>query len=158
MPILFIFALLLVLDLASLIMLGQQLGFIVTLLWIIGTFALGSHLIRREGMATLRDAQASIMAGQAAPSDAFIQIAAYVFAGILLILPGPLSDIFGLVLLLPFVQPLVSGRLRKRRPGTTWQDADIPGHTRHQEGHSHDAGRPGTTIDGDYVARDDEKR
>ncbi|MCM2971182.1 FxsA family protein [Larsenimonas suaedae] len=162
MPILFILALLLILDFTALVMLGQQLGFLLTLLWIIGSFAIGTHLIRREGLATLREAQESVMAGQAAPSDTFIQVAAYVFAGVLLILPGPLSDIAGLFMLMPFMRPMVSRKLRERQgvhgAGPTASGQTLDSSTHHTQRHDAQNDQSGTTIEGEYVPKDDDSR
>ncbi|OZB37823.1 MAG: hypothetical protein B7X44_00550 [Halothiobacillus sp. 15-55-196] len=85
-------ALLPVIEIILLIGMGALFGFWFTLLWIIGTAVVGVYLLRR-----VRGA-----------ADSLGIFATWVGA-ILLILPGPLTDLLGLVLVLPWLRKLTFG-------------------------------------------------
>lgn len=95
-----------ILEIALFIALGNQVGILTTLLIIVGTGALGIFLARKEGFQAVRNLQASLQAGQA-PGPAALDAACVLIGGLILILPGFLTDIIGLVFVLPFTRKLV---------------------------------------------------
>lgn len=86
-------------EIALFVMAGDLLGFWLTLLWLALAMVIGGTLIRTS-------------AGYGRPADA--ESALRAVAGVLLILPGFLSDFFALILLLPPVRRLISGAILKR--------------------------------------------
>ena len=93
------------LELLSLIQLGIEAGALVAIAWVLGMFMLGSVLLRHVGMTAvtrLRDAQRNGVLQQ----TLFIDDFAVAVAGLLLMIPGLLSDFFALVVL---VGPLRRG-------------------------------------------------
>lgn len=101
-----------VLEIALFIALGNQVGILTTLLIIVGTGALGIFLARKEGFQAVRNLQASLQAGQA-PGPAALDAACVLIGGLILILPGFLTDIIGLVFVLPFTRKLVQKAMYK---------------------------------------------
>ena len=96
------------LELLSLIQLGIEAGALVAIAWVLGMFMLGSVLLRHVGMTAvmrLRDAQRNGVLQQ----TLFIDDFAVAVAGLLLMIPGLLSDFFALVVL---VGPLRRGLAR----------------------------------------------
>ncbi len=92
---------------------GGRLGLWPTLGLVLGTAALGIAVLRAQGdraQAGLRQA----MAGIGDPAVPLAEEALILVAGGLLILPGLLTDVFGLLLLVPPVRRLLIARLSKR--------------------------------------------
>lgn len=160
MPLLFLFVLLAIADFAVLFAVGAKIGLLASLLWIIVSAAFGIHLIRRESLLTLQKARERLATGEI-PSDELLTGASFVFAGILLIAPGFLSDLAGLLCLLPG-----SGQLLRRWTGRGGSRADvgndsIPGdwdvHRQTRDDEPINGGRAGETakpVEGDYLGKD----
>jgi len=101
------------LEIALFVTIGGRIGLGFTLLWILGTGALGVAVIRRVGMRAGGNLRRDIvMANGQGPEVA--QAALLVVAAILLILPGFFSDFVGLALLVPMLRQVVIGRIVTR--------------------------------------------
>lgn len=89
-------------------------------LWLLGTALLGVTLIRRQGLATLREVQAAQMRGELPAIDMLESLLRFLGA-LLLILPGLISDLLGVALLLRSTRrglaQRVAGRMRQRQGG-----------------------------------------
>ncbi|HEX2154947.1 MAG TPA: FxsA family protein [Acidimicrobiia bacterium] len=88
------------LEMALLIWVGRQIGVGATLLIIVLTGVAGATMVKRQGLATWRSAQSRLAQGRF-PSDEIIHGAMLLAAGIMLMTPGFLSDLTGLILLVP---------------------------------------------------------
>lgn len=77
-----------------------------TLLMVFLTGMLGVLLTKRQGLSALRNAQQKINNGQM-PGDVLIDGLCIFFGGLLLIVPGFLTDFIGLALLFPFFRNLI---------------------------------------------------
>ncbi|MBO0868071.1 MAG: FxsA family protein [Micromonosporaceae bacterium] len=82
-----------------------------TVLLVLATSVLGGWLLRREGVRAWRRFREAAQAGRAPGVEASNGVLGLIGA-ILLILPGFLTDLAGLALLLPFVRRLARGRLQ----------------------------------------------
>ncbi len=111
----FLFLLLLfpVIELAVLIQVGSAIGVLPTLLLVIGTAILGSVLLRVAGLATAWRARERLARGEL-PEQEMLEGLLIAVGGGLLLLPGFISDAFGLLCLLPFTRRLLIGNLRQR--------------------------------------------
>src|SRR5690606_37888166 len=69
-----------------------------------GMAVLGAWLSRRETGRTVRSLQRAVESGRM-PADEATDAMLVVLGGLLLILPGFLSDVLGLLLVLPFTRP-----------------------------------------------------
>ena len=87
-------------EIAVLIAVGSRIGVGWTLLLILATTILGVATVRRQSLANLRSAQAQARNG-AMPGREMVHGALIAFAGLLLILPGFITDTLGLLLLVP---------------------------------------------------------
>lgn len=100
-------ALLPVLEIILLIAMGAVFGFWFTLAWIIGTAFVGIVLLRRmRGVVQL--GRPGDRLNQAASMDPLGMFATWVGA-VLLILPGPITDLLGLIFVLPWLRRLTFG-------------------------------------------------
>lgn len=95
-----------ILDIVSLIKVAALLGFWPTLAVVIGGAAVGTLLVRHQGLAIGRAVRQSLNAGRLPVKEAF-DGACLLVAGALFLLPGVLSDALALLLLLPPVRALL---------------------------------------------------
>lgn len=77
----------------------ERVGGLPVTLWIVAAAFMGVFVIKRQGLRTFRDLQASVARGEL-PTQLIIEGLIVLIAGFLLIMPGFLSDIIGLSLLL----------------------------------------------------------
>ncbi|HEX2497631.1 MAG TPA: FxsA family protein [Actinomycetes bacterium] len=125
------FVLYVVIEIALFVLAGRWAGGGALALWVLATGALGIVLVRREGLRAVETVRAAVREGRA-PERAGPDRGLVATGGVLLILPGLLTDLVGLVMALPPTRPLarwlltvtagaVVGRVTRsgavRRPG-----------------------------------------
>jgi UPF0716 protein FxsA len=100
------------LELAVLIQVGTRIGVGRTLLLLLAAAVAGSLVLRSVGTAAIRRLSAATdpAAVPAAPTRPAAETALVVLAGVLLLVPGFLSDVAGLALLLPPVRRALARR------------------------------------------------
>jgi UPF0716 protein FxsA len=98
---LFLFILFPALEVTVFIWTGLEIGFLWLFLLIAATGLLGVALARREGLQTYRRAREQMQNGQP-PTDELLNGLCILIGGFLLLLPGFISDVLGLLFLLPF--------------------------------------------------------
>lgn len=116
MPLLFVPLALIALPLVEIgvfIFVGSRIGIGWTLLLVILGVVLGAALLKRQTLRTLTEARREAAMGRV-PERQIVHGALIALAGILLILPGFVTDAFGLLLFLPPVRDLLWNRLRRR--------------------------------------------
>lgn len=106
-----LFTLVPVVELALLIRIGGLLGLGPTLLIVIGTGAAGAWLARREGLRAWLAVRSELQGGQL-PGESLVHALLILVAGVVLITPGVLTDIAGILLLVPPVRRGLIGRVR----------------------------------------------
>jgi UPF0716 protein FxsA len=132
-------------ELAVIIAVGDLIGLLPTLLLLLVVSAAGAWLSKREGLAAWRRFQLALAEGRV-PTVEVADGAMILLAGALLLTPGFLTDVVGILLLLPptratarrLAPRLAARRVRRRRvvvDGTarragstrvTWGDAEVP--------------------------------
>ncbi len=134
------------LELAVLIKVGSAIGVLPTLLLVIGTAVLGSVLLRVAGVATAWRAREKLARGEL-PEQEVIEGLMIAVGGGLLLLPGFISDLIGLLCLIPFTRRLlIAGLLRRVQAQAERQRAfadDLSA-----------APRQANVIEGEYQRRD----
>lgn len=100
-------------ELYVLIQVGQVIGAAWTILVLVVISLVGSWLVKREGMNTLRRAQEQVRMG-AVPGTELVDGVLILFAGALLLTPGFLTDIVGVLLLIAPVRRSLRGVARRR--------------------------------------------
>lgn len=101
-------------EIAGFVIVGKEIGVLATLGLIVLSAVLGFSLLRRQGLSLLNQMKAETAAGRA-PQREIIHGTLLIFAGILLIIPGFLTDIIGLLLFIPFVRDLIWNRFLRNR-------------------------------------------
>lgn len=147
---LLLFLLFPVLELYVFFKVSTAIGFFPALLLIIAGSALGVLVVRVAGLATALRARASLQRGELPAEDMFHGLMLALGGGLLL-LPGFISDVIGLILLLPFSRRLLAGKLRQRAEAQAMRQRAFgddpfnapPGAPRHPN-----------VIEGEYEKRD----
>ena len=124
-------------ELYVLVQVAAQIQWVPTIALMILAGMVGTWLARREGLRTLRRIQEDMGRG-VAPADGLIEGLMVLLAGAFFVLPGFLSDVCGLALLLPPVRRWIAARVRdsiNRRvtPGTQVRDNFIEVEVLHAE-------------------------
>jgi UPF0716 protein FxsA len=109
MPFLLIFLIIPLMEIATFWAVGDEIGVLWTIILCIFSVMAGTALVRYQGMAVLIDARRAMIEGRRPAREIFdgICLAA---AGVLLIVPGFLTDFLAFALLVPAVRE----RLRRR--------------------------------------------
>lgn len=102
-----------IVEIALFIQVGGLIGLWPTLAIVVATAALGTGLVRRQGLAALRQVQASFT-DLRDPTRPLAHGAMILAAGLLLLTPGFFTDALGLALLVPGVRDAVLGYIRRR--------------------------------------------
>ncbi len=108
-----LFTLVPALELALLIEVGSRIGTAATIGLVVATGVLGAALARQQGLQVLRRIQAELSAGRL-PASSLVDGVIVLMAGALLVTPGILTDVLGILCLVPGFRSLVKARLRSR--------------------------------------------
>lgn len=130
-----------IVEIITLIKIGSQIGALNTIVLLILIGTLGSLSARMQGIAVLNKIQNNLNLGQM-PDKQLLDGAMILAGGILLVVPGFISDILGLLLLIPLTRTLIKAVIqtqmksminkgetihiaRFRNPGQKYDDIDI---------------------------------
>ncbi|HAT2715892.1 TPA: FxsA family protein [Aeromonas hydrophila] len=148
---------LVVLELTVMIEVGSVIGALPTVGLLILTAVLGSSLVRSEGIKTLFNAQQKMQQGEM-PGREVMGGMMLALAGLLLIIPGFVTDFFGILLLQPWLRNKLADKLigsnqfkmqmggfqARQQPFDEVSGNDQPGQ----------AARSGTTIEGEFERKE----
>ena len=112
-PLVLLFIVVPIVELYVIIQVGHVLGVVNTLALLLIVSFVGAWLMKREGLSTWRRAQRQIDAG-VVPGRELVDGALIVLAGALLLAPGFVTDVVGILLLLPPVRAGVRTFARHR--------------------------------------------
>jgi UPF0716 protein FxsA len=114
------------LELYVILQVGEAIGVLPTIAILIVDSILGSVLMRSQGRIAWQRFNLAVAEGRV-PAREAIDGVLVVFGGALLLTPGFVTDIFGLLLLLPVTRPLVRRLLVRRFAGRLVASARMPG-------------------------------
>ncbi len=97
-------------ELAVIIEVGQHIGVLWTVVLLLASAAIGSWLLRREGRRTWRALQEALAAGRV-PTREVADGALVIVGAALMVAPGFLTDIAGMLCLLPPTRAMLRGVL-----------------------------------------------
>ena len=137
-----------VIEIAVLVMVGRAIGLWWTLGLIILVAVAGTWLARRESGRTYRELQQALSSGRM-PADQVTDAILLTVGGFLLLLPGFVSDVLALVLILPFTRPLARRLLQAVVASRAL--ATVGGTPTGGPGRARRAPGSGTVIDGEIV-------
>ena len=107
------FTLIPILEIYLLIKLGTVMGALNTVIIVIVTGILGAGLARLEGLNTMIRIRDGLSRGEV-PAEGMLDALLILIAGIVLLTPGFLTDMAGLLLLIPQMRSLLKRWLRKK--------------------------------------------
>jgi UPF0716 protein FxsA len=99
-------------ELFVVIKLAEAIGLLATLLLLILAWPVGIWALREQGRAAWRRLSAAVAAGRS-PDREVLDGALVLIGGLLLLVPGFISDLFGLLALLPPTRSLARRQLRR---------------------------------------------
>lgn len=108
-----LFLLLPLAEIATFVLVGREVGVGTTLMLVLASMFAGIVLLRVQGLGTLRRLQQATAKG-GDPGRELVHGVMIVLAGILLIVPGFLSDLVGLLLFIPPVRDFAWKLIRSR--------------------------------------------
>ena len=106
LPLVVLFVLVPIAELAIIIQVGQAIGVWWTIAILIADSLLGSALMRSQGQATWRRFNEALQTGRV-PAAEVLDGGLVIFGGACLLTPGFITDLFGLLLLLPPTRAVV---------------------------------------------------
>lgn len=133
-------------EISIFIQVAHVFGVLLTLVLVIFTSILGMSLVRNQGLRNFIAMQQKIESGES-PAKEMVKSISIVIAGVLLILPGFLTDFLGLLFLLPPVQKLLTLRLLPHLHFTRTPGGFGGGFSNDQ----------GNTFDGEFQRKEDER-
>jgi UPF0716 protein FxsA len=107
-----LFILIPAIEISVLLLSGKIMGIWPTFLLIVFTGILGSYLAKKQGLNTIRKVQEQLRFGNI-PSEEIIDGVCILAGGLMLLSPGFLTDIMGLIFLIPATRMLIKPFLIK---------------------------------------------
>lgn len=95
-------------ELFLIVQVGQEIGVFNTIAVLVLISVVGAWLVKREGLGVVRRAMTRVEQGHV-PGRELVDGVMILFAGALLLTPGFLTDVFGILLLLPPVRAALRG-------------------------------------------------
>ncbi|AKJ98619.1 MULTISPECIES: FxsA family protein [Pseudomonas] len=154
-PFLLLFLLFPVLELFVFVKVSGAVGFFPALLLVILGSMLGVFVLRIAGLATALRARESLNRGEL-PAQTMLEGLMLALGGGLLILPGFISDVLGLVLLLPFTRRMLANKMRQRAEEQAMRQRAFADDLQPRGGPAprEPVGREPTVIEGEFEHRD----
>ena len=149
---------LVLLELTVMIKVGSVIGALPTVGLLVLTAVLGSSLVRSEGIKTLLTAQQKMQLGEM-PGREVMGGMMLALAGLLLIIPGFVTDIFGVLLLQPWLRNKLADKLIgssqfRMQMGGFQQGTQSPFGNAPSDDHLGHAKQGGTTIEGEFERKE----
>lgn len=137
-----------ILELAVLIKVGGAIGVLPTLLLLVAAGVLGVLCLRLAGFATALRARERLARGEL-PDQEVLEGLVIAVGGGLLLLPGFISDVLGLLCLLPFTRRLLVNKLRQRAAAQAMRQRAFFDDQAARSGQTHPR-----VLEGEYERRD----
>lgn len=158
---LLLFLLFPVLELFILVRVGMSIGFFWTFLLVLATSVLGFFVMRLAGFATALRARESLARGEL-PARQMLEGLMVAVGGGLLLLPGFISDVLGVVCLLPITRRVLVDKLRKRAEDQAMRQrafaddlqTQANAEPAYRPGAIHQSSREPDVIEGEFEHRD----
>src|SRR4029450_9191615 len=113
LPLVLLFIVVPIVEIYVIIQVGQAIGALWTIALLIADSILGSLLMRSQGRAAWRRFNVALQAGRP-PAREVLDGVLVIFGGALLLTPGFISDLLGLLLLVPPTRAIVRAILVRR--------------------------------------------
>lgn len=119
-----LFTILPALELAVLIHVGSYIGTGNTIIIIILTGITGAYLARLQGFLVIQNIQSRLAQG-VMPTEEMLDGLMIFCGGILLLTPGFITDIFGFLLLIPFIRTIIKAVIQKKFQAVIYREENL---------------------------------
>jgi UPF0716 protein FxsA len=126
MPVLILLLLGTAIEITVLVLIGSAIGVLPTILLVVVATIVGITLLRREGTRALAAFQTKVRSGQP-PAREMVDGVLIAVAGLLVILPGFVSDLLAIALLFPPTRAAIGKRVVKRAEARARAHREGPG-------------------------------
>lgn len=116
LPLFLLFIVLPIVEIVLLVEVGQRIGSVATVFLVVFGAVLGTLLIRHQGFFTLQRVRRSMARGEE-PTLPMLEGAVLLLGGVLLLVPGFLTDVLGVLSLIPPVRRVLLRRFLGSRVG-----------------------------------------
>ena len=159
-----LFILVPIIEITVIMQVGALLGVWPTVAIVILSAWLGAKYVRQQGLATLQSVQTKMAQGEM-PSSEIVTGLMLLVAGVLLVTPGFVTDIFGLSLLIPAVRKAIAEKVQKHMVVNQFSAGATYTHTARGNVYEHEADpftaeqktvshHQGDTIEGEFQRKD----
>jgi UPF0716 protein FxsA len=138
----------LVVEIVAFIEVGHAIGWLLAVVLLLGTSVVGTQVLRLQGRAAIARLSSAV-ADHRAPGRAAVDSILGFLGGVLLVVPGFVTDVFGLLLLFPPTRVLTRRWMSRHYAGRVMSFAAMTGRFA-----SGDRGRPPADVDS--TATDDD--
>lgn len=157
MRILFLlFAIMPIIEIALLVKVGGIIGGWNTIGIVLLTAFIGAYFVRREGVSTLQTAQLKMQRGEM-PGKELVDGLMLAVAGVLMVTPGFITDIFGILLVVPGTRHIIAAFVTKhmKMRAVTTASFHQQGFGQHNpfEGGQGPQGSQGDVFEGQYTEK-----
>jgi UPF0716 protein FxsA len=157
--ILFAFIAVPIIEIALFIQVGGFLGLWPTIALVLITAFAGASLVRTQGLMTLMSVQQRVQKGEL-PAQQILEGVMLAVAGVLLLTPGFMTDLMGMLVLLPAPRAKIAKYLMTKmvvssNVQSSFQNQSFEAHARSPFERDEER-RGGNTIDGEYERKDDD--
>ena len=141
-------------EIYILIQVGQVIGALWTIFFVVFTAVIGIQLLKHQGLSTLTRAQQKMTAGEM-PAQELMEGFALVIAGAFLLTPGFFTDAFGFLLLIPPTRRFMIRKMTERmlKSGSFTLQGAYSAHNAREQSRSE-----GNIIEGVKYRHDDERK
>lgn len=151
-----LFILVPIVEIALLIQVSEVIGGFATIALVIVTAIVGAKLVKQQGIGAIQNVQLQMAQGQMPAKELFIGLCV-IIAGVLLMTPGIMTDVFGFLLLTPVVRNKLAAGLASQ--ATVRMSSQMNQGAAHFQYHSktsqhEEPTHQPTTIDGEFERKD----
>lgn len=97
-------------EVGMLLFVAQHTSIMFTILFCAFTGIVGGYFVRQQGLVTLRKIQLTLASGKV-PADEAVEALMLLIVGILLCLPGFITDTLGFLIIIPFIRKPIAAKL-----------------------------------------------
>lgn len=152
-----------IIEISLFIQVGGVLGMWPTIGLVIITAFFGATLVRSQGLQTLMSVQSRLQQGEL-PAQQIVEGVMLAVAGVLLLTPGFMTDVFGMAVLLPAPRAWLAKQLMSKVKVNNMAAGGFQSHSHFQQGNPfeqsgsrpHDNYQDGDTFEGEYQKKDDD--
>jgi len=155
-----------IIEITVIMQVGALLGVWPTVAIVILSAWLGAKYVRQQGLATMQTVQTKMAQGEM-PSSEIVTGLMLLVAGVLLVTPGFVTDIFGLSLLIPSVRAAIASQVQKHIKVNQFAAGGTYSHSSHGNVYQHEpqeqsftqeskpiSHHEGETLEGEFQRKD----